>query len=112
MPRFGQHEQPICWAVAASNSLWWFAQNGYPALVDQPDPVGFLPQPNTRYQDVAGRMDIGTLAKASQVGNPVEIVNSSFLHRPPPDGSWFDDAAGMRRLIRRVIQSTWFDWSG
>lgn len=36
MPDFGQHSQEWCWVAAAANSFYWWAQNGYPELLDDP----------------------------------------------------------------------------
>ena len=46
MPDLGQHSQNWCWAAAAANSIYWWSQNGYPELIDDPaDPVF----PDNRY---------------------------------------------------------------
>ncbi len=97
MPRFGQHGHPICWAVSVSDSLWWLANHGFPGLVNEPG----RPGPNTRYQN----LDIGTQLRASRAGS---LTSPWSLLQSP----WFDDANGFRRIIRRVIQSMWRDWSG
>lgn len=36
MPDFGQHCREWCWVAAAANSFYWWAQNGYPELLDDP----------------------------------------------------------------------------
>jgi len=36
MPDLGQHSVNWCWAASAANSFWWYAQNGYPELIDDP----------------------------------------------------------------------------
>jgi len=34
MPDLGQHCENWCWAAAAANSIWWYANHGYPQLID------------------------------------------------------------------------------
>lgn len=34
MPDLGQHCENWCWAAAAANSFWWYANHGYPQLID------------------------------------------------------------------------------
>jgi hypothetical protein len=36
MPDFGQHSSGWCWVAAAKNSFWWFSENGFPQLEDDP----------------------------------------------------------------------------
>jgi len=36
MPDLGQHSDNWCWVAAAANSFWWYAQHGYPELIDDP----------------------------------------------------------------------------
>jgi len=56
-----------------------------------------MPGADQRYLEVAGRMDIGSVASASET--PVA----------KPD-RWRDsDSAGYRRLLRRIVQSVWGD---
>lgn len=75
MPDFGQHSVNWCWAAAAANSFWWYAQNGYPELLDDPG----LPAGNQAYKAI----------------DP--------LSQPPAGPPWQDtDAAGYRRLLREL----------
>jgi len=37
MPDLGQHCENWCWVAAAANSIWWWAENGYPELIDDPE---------------------------------------------------------------------------
>jgi len=34
VPDLGQHCENWCWAAAAANSIWWYANHGYPQLID------------------------------------------------------------------------------
>jgi len=34
MPDLGQHCENWCWTAAAANSIWWYANHGYPELID------------------------------------------------------------------------------
>jgi hypothetical protein len=45
MPDLGQHCENWCWVAAAANSFWWWAQNGYPELLDAPE----IPGPDNAY---------------------------------------------------------------
>jgi len=36
MPDLGQHSVNWCWVAAAANSIYWYSQNGYPQLIDDP----------------------------------------------------------------------------
>ena len=47
LPDFGQHSSGWCWVAALANSLYWYAQNGYPGLLKpddlQPEPESTNP---------------------------------------------------------------------
>jgi hypothetical protein len=46
MPDLGQHCENWCWVAAAANSIYWWSQNGYPELIDDPADPQF---PDNRY---------------------------------------------------------------
>jgi len=47
LPDFGQHSSGWCWVAAFANSLYWYAQHGYPGLLQpndlQPEPESTNP---------------------------------------------------------------------
>lgn len=85
MPDFGQHSHEWCWVAAAANSFYWWAQNGYPELLDDPT----QPPGNEAYEkDIVKKCPNCPSSEGGYLRLLEEICKST----------WHDDGDGVREV--------------
>jgi hypothetical protein len=97
MPDLGQHSTGWCWAAAAANSFWWYADN-------VPAQAGLLGP-----------------AKAWKAIDPNSTNPVSVCGTVPPAGTWFDSrdvpppagdgsaVAGYPTVLSKIAEKTFYD---
>ena len=94
MPDLGQHSTGWCWAAAAANSFWWYADN-VPAQASL----------------------LGGALKPWKAIDPNSMNPASVCGTVPPAGTWFDsrDAmdgsaiAGYPTVLSKIAEKTFYD---
>jgi hypothetical protein len=108
MPDLGQHSSMWCWVASAANVFWWFAQENYPELLDDPLTPGLdndyldiipwptCPSPEGGFRRLLHEIAVDSLFPSVPQENENDIKPENTFCLPIDDNRYF---YGLREFI-------------